>query len=80
MNACRRTDARRVIFTVVRGSSFVLSGELTMELEGEQHRLTAQQGLEIPPGEAHQAQNLCGTGGVLVISHPTTRGDRTEQA
>lgn len=60
---------------------FVLSGELTMELEGEQHRLTAQQGLEIPPGEAHQAQNLSAEPvEFLVISHPTTRGDRTELA
>ena len=60
---------------------FVLSGELTVELGGEQHRLTAQQGLEIPPGEAHQAQNLSAEPvEFLVISHPTTRGDRTEQA
>lgn len=60
---------------------FVLSGELTMELEGVQHRLLAHQGLEIPPTLRHQAQNLS-TQAVefLVISHPTTRGDRTDVA
>lgn len=60
---------------------FVLSGELTMELAGEQHRLKTQQGLEIPPGSAHQAQNLSMEPvEFLVISHPTTRGDRTDLA
>lgn len=58
---------------------FVLQGELMMELEGKSHRLVAHQGIEIPPEAKHQARNdsSCDTE-FLVISHPTTRGDRTD--
>ncbi|WP_110875623.1 cupin domain-containing protein [Franconibacter helveticus] len=55
----------------------VLSGELTMELEGKLHTLSAQQGIEIAPQAKHQAQNCSDTEvEFVVISHPTTRGDR----
>ena len=57
---------------------YVLSGEVIMELEGAQHIITASHGLEIPPLALHRAAN---TGeqevNFLVISSPTTRGDRT---
>ncbi|MCW0307704.1 MULTISPECIES: cupin domain-containing protein [Pantoea] len=58
---------------------FVLEGELTMEIEGIVHLLQAQQGIEISPGAKHQARND-GNDSVtfLVISHPSTRGDRTD--
>jgi mannose-6-phosphate isomerase-like protein (cupin superfamily) len=56
---------------------FVLTGALMLEVEGERHVLRAGTGLEIAPGLAHQAIND-GPDAVefLVISQPTTRGDR----
>jgi mannose-6-phosphate isomerase-like protein (cupin superfamily) len=58
---------------------FVLSGTLCMELEGEHHLLSTHQGLEIPPQAKHQARNESERDvEFLVISHPTTRGDRTD--
>lgn len=56
---------------------FVLSGELTMELEGERYVVRAGEGIPIPPLAKHQARNdsLSATE-FLVISEPTTRGDR----
>jgi len=50
-----------------------------MELERKEHRIVAQQSIEIPPGSKHQARN--GTDAAvefIVISHPTLRGDRTD--
>ena len=58
---------------------FVLSGTLCMELEGERYSLKPHQGLEIPPQAKHQARNESDSDvEFLVISHPTTRGDRTD--
>lgn len=58
---------------------FVLTGELIVELAGDKHRLQAQQGLEIPPTVAHQALNASQEAvEFLVISHPSTRGDRQD--
>lgn len=56
---------------------FVLSGALTMVLADRTEALHAGEALEIAPGVRHQAVNR---GDVpvefLVISQPTTRGDR----
>ncbi len=50
-----------------------------MELEGEKYEIGAQQGIEIPPESKHQARNDTeSTLEFMVISHPTTRGDRTD--
>lgn len=55
----------------------VLSGQLSMELEGVLHRIGAQEGLNVPAGAAHQARNDSDDSvEFLVISAPTTRGDR----
>ncbi|EKK3978024.1 cupin domain-containing protein [Cronobacter sakazakii] len=56
---------------------FVLSGVLTMALNGERVTLTAGEAIEIPALAPHQARND-GQESVefLVISQPTTRGDR----
>jgi len=56
---------------------FVLHGALSLEVEGATHVLGPNDGLEIAPGTAHQAINA-GAEPVefLVISHPTTQGDR----
>ncbi len=48
-----------------------------MELEGEKHAIGAQQGIEIPPEAKHQARNDSNNPvEFIVISQPTTRGDR----
>ncbi|EKK5268593.1 cupin domain-containing protein [Cronobacter dublinensis] len=56
---------------------FVLQGELTMALNGERVTLSPGEAIEIPPLAPHQARND-GLNAVefLVISQPTTRGDR----
>jgi len=60
---------------------YVLAGELTMELESACHSIPAWHGIEIEPLARHQAMNM-GEQEVnfLVISSPTTRGDRTDCA
>jgi mannose-6-phosphate isomerase-like protein (cupin superfamily) len=56
---------------------YVLSGVLTMEVEGTRHRLEARTGLEIPPGVAHQALNDSSADvEFLVVSTPPSHGDR----
>jgi mannose-6-phosphate isomerase-like protein (cupin superfamily) len=67
----------------VRARQFfhVLSGELTMEVGGRTHKPIAGQGIEIPPGTPHQAQNRSGTATeMLVTSAPKSHGDRVEAA
>lgn len=56
---------------------YVLVGHLTMELDGRMFEISARQGIEVPPGVRHQASNN-GRYEVefLVISAPTSRGDR----
>jgi mannose-6-phosphate isomerase-like protein (cupin superfamily) len=58
---------------------YVLEGELTLELEGSSHQLTAGHGLHVPPGCAHQARNN-GQADVrmLVVSSPRSHGDRID--
>lgn len=51
---------QRHFHTRARQFFYVLEGELTMELEGQEHHLAAGQGLEIVPGKAHQAMNRAG--------------------
>lgn len=58
---------------------FVLSGRLTIERDGVRHDIAAGHGLELPPGQRHQAVNTSAADvEFLVISAPTTRGDRIE--
>ncbi len=57
---------------------FVLAGTLTMEVDGATHALAAGTGLEIAPGEVHQAINASAEPvSFLVVSHPPSHGDRT---
>ena len=56
---------------------FILSGEASMEVEGDVQQLRARQGIEIPPGAAHQIMNR--SNDVLeftVTSCPPSHGDR----
>ena len=56
---------------------YVLSGELTMEMEGVVHSLGGGSGLEVAPGMAHQAINSSGEEvRFLVMSQPRSHGDR----
>jgi quercetin dioxygenase-like cupin family protein len=56
---------------------YVLAGELTMEVNGVVHVLTAGMGLEIGPGQAHQAINRSDEKvRFLVVSQPQSQADR----
>jgi mannose-6-phosphate isomerase-like protein (cupin superfamily) len=58
---------------------FVLAGELTLLVERQAHTLRAHQGLEIAPGEAHQAINRSeAPARFLVTSQPPSHGDRID--
>lgn len=58
---------------------YVLTGVLTVEVEGETHALAAGRGIELPQGNAHQARNDSAVDCTfLVISSPPSRGDRRE--
>lgn len=60
---------------------FILSGSAVMELEGRDFPLEAGDGIHVPAGKPHQFKNPYGTAvEFLVISNPTTRGDRTDLA
>jgi mannose-6-phosphate isomerase-like protein (cupin superfamily) len=56
---------------------FVLSGTLTLEIEGAIVTVAAGNGCEVMPGEAHQVFNRGGAAAeFLVISQPPAQGDR----
>jgi quercetin dioxygenase-like cupin family protein len=58
---------------------YVLEGELTLEVEHEDHILHAGQGIEITPGQPHQAMNHSDAPTrFLVTSQPPSHGDRIE--
>lgn len=56
---------------------FVISGEVTMELDGQIFTLMPGESIEVSPGQLHQIRNESATDTeYLVISQPTTRNDR----
>lgn len=56
---------------------FVLRGEAVLEVAGVRHQLSLHEGVEVPPGIPHQMKNESSDDvEFLVISQPTTRGDR----
>jgi mannose-6-phosphate isomerase-like protein (cupin superfamily) len=56
---------------------YILSGVATMELNGARERIHAGQGVEIHPSQPHQIFNETSNDlEFLVISQPTTTGDR----
>jgi mannose-6-phosphate isomerase-like protein (cupin superfamily) len=60
---------------------YVLAGELTMEVEGRAVVVGARRGLEIAPGEKHQARNESEEDvRFLVIASPPAQGDREAAA
>ncbi|ADU72696.1 cupin domain-containing protein [Pantoea sp. At-9b] len=73
------TQEKRHYHSVSRQFFFVVKGVLTMELAGEKQAIAALQGIEIPPEAKHQARNDSDDAvEFIVISHPSTRGDRTD--
>jgi len=58
---------------------YVLGGEAMIEVDGTRGTLTAGEGMEIPPGAAHQVFNNSGQElSFLVMSCPPSHGDRIE--
>ena len=56
---------------------YVLEGAAVIEIEGRRIALAAGQGLEVPPGAAHQFRNESAADvHFLVVSHPPSHGDR----
>ncbi|MCQ4088404.1 cupin domain-containing protein [Saccharibacillus sp. JS10] len=56
---------------------FVLSGTMVFELDGVEHILNQQEGIEVPPTVPHQAMNQSDKDlEFLVISQPNTQNDR----
>ena len=56
---------------------YALQGELTLEVEGKEYALGAGEGLEVCPGQRHQAINRSASDArMLVISQPPSHGDR----
>jgi mannose-6-phosphate isomerase-like protein (cupin superfamily) len=56
---------------------FVLEGELTLEVERHDFILQSGEGLEVSPGQRHQAMNHSANPvRILVTSQPPSHGDR----
>lgn len=56
---------------------YVLSGELTIELEERAWVLRSGEGIEIAPGQRHQVMNRSeAEARMLVVSQPMSHGDR----
>ncbi len=56
---------------------YCLNGELTLEVEHHEYTLRPGDGIEILPGQRHQAINRSrADAGMLVISQPPSHGDR----
>ena len=66
--------------TQARQFFYMLEGTLTMQLDGTSIALHSGQGIEIAPGDSHQAFNLSEAPiRFLVISSPPSRGDRIDE-
>jgi mannose-6-phosphate isomerase-like protein (cupin superfamily) len=71
------TQEVRHLHVRARQFFFVLQGELTLAIETEQVVLHAGEGIEIPPGQRHQALNQsAGPVRMIVTSQPPSHGDR----
>ncbi len=56
---------------------FVLEGQLQIELHGDLHVLEVGDALEVPPEQSHRVRNVSSADvSFLVVSAPSTRGDR----
>jgi len=65
--------------THARQFFYVLTGELTLIVNQETHTLHSHEGLEIAPGDLHQAINRTDASvRFLVTSQPPSHGDRVD--
>jgi mannose-6-phosphate isomerase-like protein (cupin superfamily) len=72
------TSEHRHVHAHARQFFYVLDGELAMELPEGSLVIRARQGLEVAPGTPHRAFNASASPvRFLVVSSPTTAGDRT---
>lgn len=63
-----------------RQFAYVLEGELTMEVEHHDFTVRVGEGIEIHPGQRHQAMNRSGKDlRFLMISQPPSHGDRVDE-
>ncbi|MBA3670800.1 MAG: cupin domain-containing protein [Gemmatimonadaceae bacterium] len=71
------TDEVRHWHARARQFFYVLEGTLEIEVEGEIHHLRTGEGIELPPGVAHQTRNRSADDvRFLVVSQPPSHGDR----
>ncbi|MBS1822356.1 MAG: cupin domain-containing protein [Acidobacteria bacterium] len=71
---------RRHYHTRARQFFFVLDGELTMEIEGLEFPVGSGAGIEVSPGEKHQAMNRGNRPlRIMVTSQPPSHGDRIDE-
>jgi mannose-6-phosphate isomerase-like protein (cupin superfamily) len=71
------TEEQRHFHVRARQFFYVLEGELTIEVGDRVELIKPSQGLEILPGQPHQAINRSsGDVRFLVISQPSSHGDR----
>ena len=69
----------RHVHSAARQFFYVLGGQAVIEAGGELVTVTEGQGLEIGPGTPHRFMNRSDAEVTfLVVSHPATRGDRTD--
>jgi mannose-6-phosphate isomerase-like protein (cupin superfamily) len=72
------TSEARHFHTHARQFFFILEGELTLEVEHHDFVLKTGEGLEVSPGQQHQAINHSTQSvRILVTSQPPSHGDRT---
>ncbi|MGA2652339.1 MAG: cupin domain-containing protein [Terracidiphilus sp.] len=56
---------------------YVLAGVLSIEVEDHQYTLQTGEGIEVHPGQMHQARNVGHSDlRMLVVSHPPSHDDR----
>ncbi|MFP7484369.1 cupin domain-containing protein [Priestia filamentosa] len=73
------TSEVRHYHTKSRQFFFVLKGTATLEINGLLENITPLEGVEVPPHVAHQMMNRSGEDvEFLVISQPTSKGDRIQ--
>jgi mannose-6-phosphate isomerase-like protein (cupin superfamily) len=73
------TAERRHLHHYARQFFFVLAGELTIEIEGEEQLLLPHDGIEVAPGQAHRVFNRGDNpANFLVTSQPPSHGDRID--
>jgi mannose-6-phosphate isomerase-like protein (cupin superfamily) len=70
---------QRHLHSVAQQFFFILNGQAVMELEGRDYALSAGEGIHIQAGKPHQFKNpYKDPVEFLVISNPTTHGDRSD--